>query len=69
LGAALRELNLSKHNVVAVGDAENDHAFLRARRCAAAVANALPMLKENADLVLAKAHGAGIVELTRVDDR
>jgi hypothetical protein len=30
---------------------------------AAAVANALPMSKENADLVLAKAHRAGIVEL------
>ena len=28
LAAALRTLGLSSHNVVAVGDAENDHAFL-----------------------------------------
>ena len=32
LAAALRELELSHHNVVAVGDAENDHAFLRRLR-------------------------------------
>ena len=38
--AALDELELSPHNVVGVGDAENDHAFLRACGCAAAVANA-----------------------------
>jgi hydroxymethylpyrimidine pyrophosphatase-like HAD family hydrolase len=29
LSVALKELQLSAHNVVAVGDAENDHAFLR----------------------------------------
>src|SRR3954447_12769370 len=28
--AALRELELSAHNVVGVGDAENDHSFMRA---------------------------------------
>ena len=27
LAAALREMKLSRHNVVAVGDAENDHSF------------------------------------------
>ena len=42
LAAALGELGLSAHNVVGVGDAENDHAFLAACECAAAVANALP---------------------------
>ena len=63
LAAALAELELSPHNVVAVGDAENDHAFLRASGCAAAVANALPMLKEIADIRLARDHGAGVVEL------
>ena len=33
------------HNVVAVGDAENDHAFLGLSGCAAAVANALPTIE------------------------
>ena len=54
LAAALRELELSPHNVVGVGDAENDHAFLRACGCAAAVANALPTVKETADISLAR---------------
>lgn len=61
--AALEEIGLSAHNVVAVGDAENDHAFMKACGCAAAVANALPMLKEEADLVLDAPHGAGVEEL------
>ena len=41
LRAALDDLGLSAHNVVAVGDAENDHAFMRASGFAVAVANAL----------------------------
>src|SRR5882762_622369 len=63
LAAALDELGLSPRNVVGVGDAENDHAFLAVCECAVAVANALPMLKERADLVTAGARGAGVVEL------
>jgi HAD superfamily hydrolase (TIGR01484 family) len=63
LHAALQELRLSEHNVVAVGDAENDHAFLSACECSAAVANALPFVKERADLVLDRDHGAGVAEL------
>ena len=63
LAAALRELELSHHNVVGVGDAENDHAFLAASGCSAAVANALPMVKETADITLAGDHGTGVVEL------
>jgi hypothetical protein len=39
LAAALREQDISLQNVVGVGDAENDHSFLRAYDCAAAVAN------------------------------
>ena len=35
LAAALEELRLSAHNVVGIGDAENDHAFLRWRAAAA----------------------------------
>ena len=63
LQAALSELGLSAHNVVGVGDAENDHAFLAVCECAVAVANALPMLKERADLVTAGARGDGVREL------
>jgi HAD superfamily hydrolase (TIGR01484 family) len=63
LAAALAELELSAYNVVGVGDAENDHAFLHACGCAAAVANALPMVKEAADVVLDAEGGAGVVEL------
>ncbi len=63
LQAALSELQLSPHNVVGIGDAENDHAFLGMCQCAAVVANALPALKEHADIVTAGDHGAGVVEL------
>src|SRR4051794_25292369 len=63
LAAALKELGLPPHAVVGVGDAENDHAFLKFCGCSAAVANALPMLKETADLVLAGDHGQGVVQL------
>jgi hydroxymethylpyrimidine pyrophosphatase-like HAD family hydrolase len=63
LSAALVELDLSPHNVVGVGDAENDHAFLQLCECAVAVANALPALKDRADIVTQGDHGAGVVEL------
>jgi HAD superfamily hydrolase (TIGR01484 family) len=63
LAAALQELQLSPHNAVGVGDAENDHAFLKLCECAVAVDNALPALKERADVVLSKPRGAGVEEL------
>ncbi|MDP9145180.1 MAG: HAD-IIB family hydrolase [Actinomycetota bacterium] len=63
LAAALRELGLSPHNVVGVGDAENDHAFLHLCECAVAVVNALPMVRDGADLVTQGANGAGVREL------
>jgi hypothetical protein len=63
LKAALEELGLSEHNVVAVGDAENDHAFMQSAGFSVAVANALPTVKEEADFVTAGARGAGVVEL------
>ena len=63
LNAALMELGLSPHNVVGVGDAENDHAFLALCECSVAVANALPMLKERADIVSRGARGDGVTEL------
>jgi len=63
LKAALDELGLSVHNTVAVGDAENDHALLAACEAGVAVSNALPTLKEHADLVTESARGAGVIEL------
>jgi HAD superfamily hydrolase (TIGR01484 family) len=63
LVAALADLGLSPRNVIGVGDAENDHALLRACGTGAAVANALPMLKDAADIVLDKARGDGVAEL------
>ncbi|HIA55639.1 MAG TPA: DUF87 domain-containing protein [Candidatus Melainabacteria bacterium] len=63
LAAALKYLQLSPHNVVAVGDAENDHAFLTASEFSVAVDNALPALKERADFVTKAKRGAGVEEL------
>jgi HAD superfamily hydrolase (TIGR01484 family) len=63
LKAALSELRLSPHNTVGVGDAENDHAFLRMCECSVAVANALPAVKERADFVTERSHGAGVEQL------
>lgn len=63
LSAALNELGLSLRSTVAVGDAENDQAFLSACGFGVAVANALPKLKEQADFVTSRGHGAGVIEL------
>jgi HAD superfamily hydrolase (TIGR01484 family) len=63
LQAALNELHLSPHNTVGVGDAENDHAFLRMCECSVAVQNALPAVKERADLATEKPHGEGVEQL------
>src|SRR4029077_20155410 len=63
LKVALNELGLSPHNTVGVGDAENDDAFLAVCEFSVAVANALPALKERADLVTTGSHGAGVEEL------
>ena len=63
LQRVLHEMGLSVHNTVGVGDAENDHAFLKVCELSAATGNALPSLKAAVDLVLKKDHGAGVVEL------
>jgi HAD superfamily hydrolase (TIGR01484 family) len=63
LTAALSELGLSPHNVVGIGDAENDHAFLSLCECSVAVENALDTLKDRVDWVTAEGHGNGTVEL------
>ncbi len=63
LKAALLDLRLSPHNVVGIGDAENDHALFQACGYAVAVRNAVPMLKSIADRVTQGEDGAGVAEL------
>lgn len=66
LVAALEMLGLSEHNVIGCGDAENDHAFMHMCQVAVAVSNALPSLKERADIVTIADHGAGIEEMVEL---
>jgi len=61
--AALEELGIAPSDIVGVGDAENDHAFLRICGCSAAVANALPSLKDEVRIMTASNHGRGVEEL------
>jgi HAD superfamily hydrolase (TIGR01484 family) len=63
LEVALSRLGLSRHEVVGIGDAENDHSFLAHCECAVAVANAVPAVKERADVVTEGANGEGVAEL------
>ena len=63
LQAALAALGYSPHNVVGVGDAENDHTLLQLCEAGVAVQNALMSLKEDADLVTQSPHGEGVTEL------
>jgi HAD superfamily hydrolase (TIGR01484 family) len=62
LEAALTAMELSPHNTVGIGDAENDHAFLALCEFAVAVADAVPALRKRADY-LTRAPGArGVIE-------
>ncbi|HEX4595272.1 MAG TPA: HAD hydrolase family protein [Bryobacteraceae bacterium] len=60
LQAALTVLHLSRHNFAGVGDAENDHAFLAACEFSAAVANALPTIKQRVHFVAQHIGGKGV---------
>src|SRR3984893_470441 len=63
LQAAASELGLSVHSIAGIGEAENDHAFLAACEFSAAVANALPSLKQRVQLVTRGESTAGAIEL------
>ncbi|MFL6590464.1 MAG: HAD family hydrolase [Chthoniobacterales bacterium] len=63
LTSVLKEMGIDPQNVVGVGDAENDHAFLAMCGLGVAVGNALPMLKERADFVVEGNRGFGVTEL------
>jgi hydroxymethylpyrimidine pyrophosphatase-like HAD family hydrolase len=63
LQAVLQRMQLAAENIVGIGDAENDHAFLEMCAVAVAVQNALPALKSRCDLVTQRDHGRGVTEL------
>jgi len=63
LHEALKDLLLSEHNTVAVGDAENDHAMLHSAELAVAVQNALQTLKTEADLITENPFNGGVIEV------
>ena len=63
LEVALADLGLSAHEVVGIGDAENDHAFLARCGLSVAVADALPSVRDEADIVTRGGAGAGAVEI------
>lgn len=63
LAAALEKLQIPAAQVVGVGDAENDHAFLTHCGFGVAVSNALPSLKEKAHFVTQGKAGEGVAEL------
>jgi HAD superfamily hydrolase (TIGR01484 family) len=63
LSAALDELGLSAKDVVGIGDAENDEAFLAMCGLGVAVANALDSLKSHSDYVTRGENGTGVREI------
>jgi hydroxymethylpyrimidine pyrophosphatase-like HAD family hydrolase len=62
---ALRELGYSPHNVVAIGDAENDRSLFEMAEVAVAVANAQPDIQALCDIVLPEPNGKGVRGLVR----
>jgi phosphoglycolate phosphatase (TIGR01487 family) len=63
LTAALAKLAISSAEIVGVGDAENDWAFLRLCGYSVAVANAIDSLKRQVDYVTHSKFGAGAAEV------
>jgi hydroxymethylpyrimidine pyrophosphatase-like HAD family hydrolase len=63
LVAVLQELSISSHDVVGVGDAENDQTFLAICGRSVAVANALDAVKEQTDYATQRPSSAGVREL------
>ena len=63
LSAALEELGISRQDVVGIGDAENDEAFLAMCGLGVAVANALDSIKARAGQLTRGENGAGVREI------
>jgi len=62
---ALGELGVSHHSAIGFGDAENDHSLLRTCEVGVAVADAVPSLQRQADVVLDKPGGPAVAEFLR----
>jgi hypothetical protein len=65
LAAALDAIGTSVHNTAAIGDGENDHAFLAGCEYAVAVADAVPALRERADHVTRASGPRGVAEFVQ----
>jgi hydroxymethylpyrimidine pyrophosphatase-like HAD family hydrolase len=63
LAAALQELELSPHNVVGIGNAENDHSFLKLIECSVAVGDAIPAIRARAAFSTKEEGPDGVVAL------
>jgi hydroxymethylpyrimidine pyrophosphatase-like HAD family hydrolase len=63
LAVALEELHIPPERVIAIGDGENDVPLLEGCGCAVAVANAVPELKRNAQIVTTRECSDGVIEL------
>jgi len=63
LSAALTKLGFDPAQIVGIGDAENDLAFLRLCGFSVAVANAIDLLKRQVDFVTRSENGAGVAEV------
>jgi phosphoglycolate phosphatase (TIGR01487 family) len=62
LGKGLRRFRITNHQVIAIGDAENDLALLQFAGFRVAVANADDVVKNVADWVTYKSSGDGVTE-------
>lgn len=62
---ALEKMGLSFHEVVAVGDSENDHSLLNHSECPVAVNNAIDSIKGISVHVTRGNFGTGVAELAR----
>jgi hydroxymethylpyrimidine pyrophosphatase-like HAD family hydrolase len=65
MNEALRELGVSRHNLVAIGNAENDLPMLAWAEHAVVVSNAADSIKQAANRVTAGAYCEGFLELAR----
>jgi hypothetical protein len=63
----LAEVGVSRHNAIAIGDAENDHSLLAGCEVGVAVANAVDSLRAHADIVTIAPYGDGVLEALRGD--
>lgn len=65
MNEALRDLGVSRHNLVAIGNAENDLPLFASAEHAVAVSNAAATVKQAADRVTKGAYCEGFLELAR----